>query len=48
MYEFCQRRRQLEREGMQRVVEVIDRKKSEKRKQAEVARAACTKPGEAS
>lgn len=39
MYEFCQRRRQLEREGMQRVVEVIDRKKLEKRQQAEAVRA---------
>lgn len=40
MYEFCQRRRKLEREGMQRVVEVVDRKKSERLKQAKAARAA--------
>ena len=40
MHEFCQRRRKLEREGMQRVVEVIDRKKTDRQKKAEDARAA--------
>lgn len=40
MHEFCQRRRKLEREGMQRVVEVIDRKKTDRQKRAEDARAA--------
>lgn len=34
MYEYCQRRRQLEMQGMKRAVEVIDRKKAEKRKQS--------------
>lgn len=43
MYEFCQRKRRLEREGMQRVVEVIDRKKSEKQKHAETASATSEK-----
>ena len=48
MHEFCQRRRRLEREGMQRVVEVVDRKKSEKRKQVEAARETRTKTSETS
>lgn len=30
MYEFCQRKRQLEMQGLKRAVEVIDRKKAEK------------------
>ena len=34
MYEYCQRRRQLEMQGMKRAVEVIDRKKAEKREQS--------------
>lgn len=40
MYEICQRRRQLEMQGMKRAVEVIDRKQAEKQKKAEEARAA--------
>ena len=40
MYEYCQRRRQIEKQGMKRAVEVIDRKQAEKRKKAEEARAA--------
>ena len=40
MHEFCQRRRKLEREGMQRVVQVIDRKKLERQKIVDDARAA--------
>lgn len=40
MYEFCQRRRKLEQEGMQRVVEVIDQKKSDRQKRVDEARAA--------
>lgn len=39
MYEYCQRRRQLEMQGMKRAVEVIDRKQAEKQKKAEEARA---------
>lgn len=30
MYEFCQRKRLLEMQGMKRAVEVIDRKKAER------------------
>ena len=40
MHGFCQRRRKLEREGMQRVVEVIDRKKTERQRRVDEARAA--------
>ena len=40
MYEFCQRKRQLEMQGMKRAAEIIDRKKIEKEKMAEEARAA--------
>lgn len=40
MHEFCQRKRKLEREGMQRVVQVIDRKKLERQKIVDDARAA--------
>lgn len=42
MYEYCQRRRQLEMQGMKRAVEVIDRKRLEKKKKADEARAART------
>ena len=35
MYEFCQRRRVLEQQGMKRAVEVIERKKAEKQKKVE-------------
>ena len=40
MHEFCQRKRKIEREGMQRVVQVIDRKKLERQKKVDDARAA--------
>lgn len=46
MYEFCQRRRQLEMQGMKRAVEVIDRKQAEKQKKAEEVRAARRKAKE--
>ena len=46
MHEFCQRKRKLEREGMQRVVEVIDQKKLEKQKKVEDARASRNKATE--
>ena len=48
MYEYCQRRRQLEMQGMKRAVEVIDRKQAEKQKKAEEARAARRKAKEES
>ena len=48
MYEYCQRRRQLEMQGMKRAVEVIDRKQAEKQKKAEEARAARMKAKEES
>ena len=48
MHEFCQRRRQLETQGMKRAVEVIDRKKAEKQKKSEEARAARRKAKEES
>jgi len=38
-YEFCQRRRALERQGMQRAAEIIDRKKIEKEREKERIRA---------
>ncbi|MCJ1246587.1 hypothetical protein MMC30_003796 [Trapelia coarctata] len=38
-YEFCQRRRALERQGMQRAAEIIDRKKIEKEREKERMRA---------
>lgn len=46
MYEFCQRKRTLEMQGMKRAVEVIDRKQAEKQKKAEEARAARRKAKE--
>ena len=46
MYEFCQRKRLLERQGLKRAVEVIDRKKTEKQMKAEEARAARRKAKE--
>ena len=39
MYEFCQRRRTLERQGMIRAAEIIDRKKVEKEREKEKMRA---------
>lgn len=46
MYEFCQRKRTLEMQGMKRAVEVIDRKQAEKQKKVEEARAARRKAKE--
>lgn len=46
MYEFCQRKRQLEMQGMKRAVEIIDRKKIEKERKADEARAARRKAKE--
>lgn len=46
MYEFCQRKRQLEMQGMKKAAEIIDRKKVEKEKIAEQARAARRKAKE--
>lgn len=46
MYEFCQRKRQLEMQGMKRAAEIVDRKKIEKEKKAEAARAARRKAKE--
>lgn len=48
MYEYCQRKRALELQGMKRVVEVIDRKKAEKGLKAEEAKAARKKAKEES
>ena len=39
MYEFCQRRRALERKGMERATEIIERKKIEKERMRELVRA---------
>ncbi|MCJ1471709.1 hypothetical protein MMC13_000349, partial [Lambiella insularis] len=39
MFEFCQQRRKLERRGMERATEIIERKKIEKEKQLEKTRA---------
>ena len=40
MYEFCQRKRQLELSGLRRAAEVLERKRNEKSKQAQEAKAA--------
>ncbi|KAL9103951.1 MAG: hypothetical protein Q9163_001057 [Psora crenata] len=40
MYEYCQRKRYLEMQGMKRAVEVMDRKKTEKQIQAEAVKTA--------
>lgn len=42
MYEFCQRQRSLEREGVKRAVEVVERKRAEKKAAAMEARDAKT------
>ena len=39
VYEFCQRRRALERKGMERATEIIERKKIEKERMRELVRA---------
>ncbi|KAL6721070.1 hypothetical protein ACLMJK_000170 [Lecanora helva] len=46
MYEFCQRRRSLEKQGMKRAVEVIEQTKAEKQQKMEEARAARRKAKE--
>lgn len=38
MHEYCQRKRVLEKQGMKRVVEVIERKKNEKRMEAQTVK----------
>lgn len=38
MHEFCQRKRKLELQQMQRVVEIVEQKKAEKKTQAQAAR----------
>ena len=48
MYEFCQRKRLLERQGMKRAFEVVERKHTEKKAKAEAARAAARNAKEAS
>ena len=48
MYEFCQRKRQLEMQGLRRAAEVIERKRTEKEIRAEEARAAKRKAKEES
>ena len=48
MYEYCQRKRLLELQGMKRAVEVMERKQTEKQIQAEQARAARRKGKEGS
>ena len=40
MYEYCQRKRALEKQGMKRAVEVMERKQTEKKAQAAAARLA--------
>ncbi|KAL9130914.1 MAG: hypothetical protein Q9217_001017 [Psora testacea] len=40
MYEYCQRKRYLELQGMKRAVEVMDRKQTEKQRQIDTARIA--------
>lgn len=46
MYEFCQRKRQLEMQGLRRATEVIARKRTEKEIRAEEARVARRKAKE--
>lgn len=38
MHEYCQRRRVLERQGMKRVVEVMEKKRSEKQQEQQAAK----------
>ena len=42
MHEFCQKRRDIEKQGMKRAVEVLDRRRAEKRKKADELKAAKT------
>ncbi|KAL9639376.1 MAG: hypothetical protein Q9164_000958 [Protoblastenia rupestris] len=46
MYEYCQRKRYLEMQGMKRAVEVMDRKQTEKQLQVESSKAARRKAKE--
>ena len=48
MYEYCQKKRQLEMRGMERAVEVIDRKRAEKKKKTAEASEARRKAEEKS
>lgn len=48
MYEYCQRKRLLEMQGMKRAVEVMGRKQTEKQMKAEAARVARRKAKEES
>ena len=48
MYEYCQRKRLLELQGMKRAVEVMERKQTEKQIQAEQAKVAGRKEKEGS
>lgn len=40
MHEYCQRRRALEKQGIKRAVEIIDRKQADKQTKTQEARAA--------
>lgn len=40
MYQFCQRRRQLEKDGMKRAVQIMDQKRTEREQRMEEKRAA--------
>ncbi|KAK5161551.1 hypothetical protein LTR04_004199 [Oleoguttula sp. CCFEE 6159] len=46
MYQFCQIRRQMEKEGMRRAVTIMDRKKIEKKEKMQRAREARRKAKE--
>ena len=48
MFEYCQRRRQTEKQGIKMAMDVIDRKRAEKKKKAEEAKTADTKADEGS
>ena len=46
MFEYCQRRRQLEKQGIKMAMDVIDEKRAAKKKKDEEAKAADTKADE--
>ncbi|MCJ1256717.1 hypothetical protein MMC24_004541 [Lignoscripta atroalba] len=46
MYEYCQRKREMELKGMKRAMEIVERKKIEKERKAEEVRAARRKAKE--
>ena len=48
MFEYCQRRRQTEKQGIKMAKDVIERKRQEKKKKAEEAKTADTKIDEGS